>query len=276
PIADLVRALTPVGARAAFADREREVVERLCPETADEPFELSHPMPRNERERFHQAAAELFLTLAAGNPVVLVVEDVSYCDAGSAALLSAVLRRAKEAQVLVVVTAGPAATHGPVPRELIEAAGRDVLRIPLTPLPREGVGRLIAALLGVAKVPAALTDTVAAHSKGNPLLVEELVALFIDRGEIKRGERGWALDEFDTAAAAPTALLEVLSERVARLGENERRSLSALAVFNRPSGPKLLSAIGGISRAEVRQALSSAESQGLIRVVGEEEGRPRV
>jgi eukaryotic-like serine/threonine-protein kinase len=276
PISELVRALTPLGRAGSFTERERDVVERLCPELKAGPSETSNALPQAERERFHQDASDLFLALGALKPCVLIIEDISYCDAATVALLAALLRRAKEAELLVVVTAGPAKTHGPVPLELTDAAGADVWRVPLTPLPRADVARLIAALLGVAEAPDPLVDAVMAHAAGNPLLVEELVALFIDRGQLKRGERGWMLDQFDSSTVAPADILEVLGERLSRLSENERRALSALAIFNRPAGPKLLSAIAGISRVEVRQALSGAEAYGLIRVVGEEEGRPRV
>jgi tetratricopeptide (TPR) repeat protein len=276
PISELVRALAPIAQSDELSDAEREVIQRLCPDLADSALDVSTPLPKGERERFHQAAADLFLRLAHDRPGVLIVEDVPYCDAASTALLSILLRRAREAQLLIVVTAGPQRQHGPVPRELVDAAGRDVVRLHLNPLPREEVRRLIAALLGVPDVPDGLTDAIMAHAHGNPLLVEELVALFIDRGDLARGEHGWDLEAFDAGAVAPAHVLEVLNERLQRLTENERRTLSALAVFNRPTGPKLLSHIAGITRAEARQSLSSTETLGLIRVVGEEEGRPRV
>lgn len=278
PISELVRALAPTVADGRLSEREREVVERLCPELADVPAELDNPLPKTERERFHQAASDLFLGLGRGQPCALVVEDIPCADAATISLLSTLLRRSREASVMLVVSAGPSDLYGPVPPELVEAAGGDVLRVSLSPLPRDGVAQLIAALLAVQaqEVPDTLLDTVMAHSKGNPLLVEELVALFIERGEIRRGEHGWLLEEFDSAVAAPQHLVEILGERLQRLGDVERRALSALAVVGRPSGPKLLGAIAGVSLGEVRQALSSAEAMGLIRVVGEEEGRPRV
>ncbi|MFZ9887543.1 MAG: protein kinase domain-containing protein [Myxococcota bacterium] len=276
PIGELIRTLLPLGQREHLDDAQRGIVAMLCPETAERERERTNELHREEREQFHQDAAAIFLGLGRLQPCVLIVEDVTSCDAGSTALLAALLRRAKGAGVLVVLTAGPSALHGPVPRELLEAAGRDVLRLSVQPLEREDVGRLIAGLLGVAEVPVPVVDTVVAHSRGNPLLVEELVSLFIERGDLRRGQRGWLLDQFDSRVTAPTALLEVLTERIARLSESERRTLSALAVFNRPSGPKLLAAIGGVTRSDARQALSSAETHGLVRVVGEENGRPRV
>lgn len=137
--------------------------------------------------------------------------------------------------------------------------------------------KLVAALLGVPAqdLPFALVDTLMAQSSGNPLLIEEGLALMIEREEIKRGDRGWKLDEFQSKTASG-AVLGILNERLLRLGDIERRTLSALAVLNQPSGPKLLSAICGVGVAEVRQALSVCEGHGLLRIVGDDGGRPRM
>jgi hypothetical protein len=68
----------------------------------------------------------------------------------------------------------------------------------------------------------------------------------------------------------------VTEQRIARLPDAERRALRALAVFNRPAGPKLLAAVARLDVDQVRRALATAEAQGLIRVVDTEDGRPRV
>ncbi len=292
PIAELARALAPLAGRAHLTDTEKEVVERLLPELGGgKAQQLGADMGKVDRDRFHAAAVDLFLGLGGPNVCVLIVEDVPFCDPASAALLAALVRRAREASLLVVVTAAPdenagqagnssvstsrSAQGSTIPKEILDAAGSDILRIKLEPLPKEDVGKLACSLLGVSAVPEGFADMLASHSRGSPLMVEELLALMIDRGDLKRGEMGWKLDEWkNLGATAP--LLGVLSERLQRLSDTERKTLYALAVFNRPSGPKLLAAIAGLDVAAVRQALSAAEGHGLIRVVDEEDGKPRV
>ena len=44
----------------------------------------------------------------------------------------------------------------------------------LAPLPRDDVGRLVAALLGLTSVPDALVDTLMSHAEGNPLMDQAL------------------------------------------------------------------------------------------------------
>lgn len=272
PIADLARALAPLAGRAHLTETEKEVVERLLPEVGGARAHPTLEMGKAERDRFHASATELFLGLGGPNICVLIVEDVPFCDPASAALLGALLKRSKEASLLLVVTA---ADPGAIPREILESAGNDTHRVKLEPLPRDDVKKLVCSLLGVADAPDGFVEMLAAHSRGSPLMVEELLALMIDRGDLKRGELGWKLDELkNLGATAP--LLGVLAERLQRLTDTERKTLSALAVFNRPSGPKLLAAIAGLDVVAVRQALSTVEGHGLIRVVDEEDGRPRV
>ena len=275
PIADLARALAPLAGRAQLTDSEKEVIERLLPEIGGGRAQhIGADMGKLDRDRFELAAVDLFLGLGGPNICVLVIEDVPFCDPASASLLAALLKRAREASLLLIVTAPPDAAPG-TPKVILDAAGGDIVRIKLEPLSKEDVGKLACSLLGITAVPAGFTEMLWSHSRGSPLLVEEILALMIDRGDLKRGDTGWKIDEWkDLGASAP--LLGVLAERLQRLSDAERKTLCALAVFNRPSGPKLLCAVTGLDVAVVRQALSAAEGHGLIRVVDEEDGRPRV
>ncbi len=278
PIAELVRSLAPLARRAQLSEGERLVIDRLCPELAEQRTddERSQRSPA-ERQRFQLSAAQLFLGMStAGQAVVLIVEDVGFCDAASAAVLAQIIKAAKAAGVVVVATWDEAL--GPLPKDMLDAAGTDVVRLPLAGLKRDDVRKLVAALLGIPAaetVPEPFADLLLSHSGGNPLLLEEVLALMIQRGDLKRGEMGWLLDEYRSAVVnTPTAL--VVEQRIARLGDPEKRTLRALAVFNRPAGPKLLSAVARVDVDQVRRALATVEAQGLIRVVDTEDGRPRV
>ncbi|MBM4282825.1 MAG: hypothetical protein FJ137_19430 [Deltaproteobacteria bacterium] len=280
PIADFVRALAPSPTNPHLSDGERQAIERLCPELADARVGAEdRDASRGEQASFQRSAAQLLAGLVSGGQaLVLIVEDVCFCDPPSAALLAQTIRRGRELRdggLLVVVTLDTA--HGPVPPALLEAAGRDVARVTLEGLKRDDVRKLVSALLGVPsadQVPEPFAELILSHSGGNPLLIEEVLALMIQRGDLKRGDAGWALDEFKGAVQIPSTT--VLEQRVGRLGDAERRTLRALAVFNRPAGPKLLAAVARIDVDQVRRALSTVEAQGMIRVVDAEDGRPRV
>jgi tetratricopeptide (TPR) repeat protein len=288
PITELLRSLAPSTSDPQLTDGERLVIERLCPELARvrpegataERVADDRSGGRSDQARFQTSAAQLFGGLVpTGQALVLVVEDVNHCDPSSTAVLAQVVRRARDIRdggLALVVSVDPAS--GAVPQALLDAAGRDLATITLAGLKRDDVRKLVAALLGVPLadlVPEPFAELMLAHSGGNPLLVEEVLALMIQRGDLKRGEMGWLLDEFRSAVVnAPSAT--AMEQRLGRLGDVERRTLRALAVFNRPAGPKLLGAVARVDVDQVRRALGTAESQGLIRVVDTEDGRPRV
>lgn len=279
PIADLVRFLAP--RQASLAESEQLVVDKLCPDLAkrrigdDDRGQPSQP----EVQRFQHNAAHLFLSMIQpGEALVLIVEDIGYADPGSVAVLTEIIRHGERVGGGVVVVVTNDDTTGQVPPGIIDIAGLDVEEIVLNGLALPDIRKLVAALLGVPtpeQVPEPLAELLFSHSGGSPLLVEEVLTLMIQRGDLKRDELGWALDDY-RGAVVSTPSSSSLLQRLARLTAPERATLRALAVFNRPSGPKLLGAVARIDVDQVRRALGTAEGQGLIRVVDTEDGRPRV
>ncbi|MCP4499604.1 MAG: protein kinase [Deltaproteobacteria bacterium] len=293
PVTSIVRSLTPSARLSELSPRVKEAVLRLCPDLADgeEEGSLATPLVGTQKQRFHSSILELVLTSAKERLTVILVEDIPWCDAPSLGILKMLLQQMHGTKLVMLVTAGPKEVYGELPVELLNAApkrhverpakaGRKQLpavkRFQLGPLTKMDVERLTSALLGLQKSPNHLVDSVFAHSRGSPLLIEELLALYIERGDLKRGESGWRVDDFKSASTG-SPRLSVLAERLGRLNETEKCTLSALAIFNRPAGPKILAAISGLELPEVRESLSSAEAAGLTRVVGEEGGgKPRV
>ncbi|HEY1098234.1 MAG TPA: protein kinase, partial [Myxococcota bacterium] len=278
PIADLVRFLAP--RRAELTETEQFVVDKLCPDLAERrPDDDRSVRTRGEQQRFQQNAAQFLLNMAApGVALVLLVEDIAWADPASIGVLTQIIKRTPTSGggVMVVVTVD--SSVGAVPQELIDAAGGATETITLKGLGLADVRKLIAALLGIPaaeQVPEPFAELLLSHSGGTPLLVEEVLALMIQRGDLKRGEMGWDLDHH-RSAVVNTPSSSALQQRLARLTSTEKATLRALAVFNRPSGPKLLAAIARIELDQVRRALGTAEGQGLIRVVDTEDGRPRV
>ena len=279
PIADLVRFLAP--RRTDAAEGEQLVIDRLCPDLAERRVDDDDRAPRSrgEQQRFQANAAQLLLNMAApGVALVLIIEDIAFADPSSVAVLAQLLKKTPAIGGGVVVVVTVDVSSGAVPAELVDAAGGAMETIRLGNLNLADVRKLIAALLGMPaaeQVPEPFAELLLSHSAGTPLLVEEVLALMIQRGDLKRGELGWDL-EHHRSAVVHTPSSSALQQRLARLSSTERSTLRALAVFNRPSGPKLLAAIARLDVDQVRRALGTAEGQGLIRVVDADDGRPRV
>lgn len=134
------------------------------------PLAAGAPILTEERFRTHRAVRSLLSRLANRQPLVLVLDDVHWADAGSAELLSHLLAHPPLGAVLIVVAFRPAQ----LPRRLDSAlAARLRLqggrRLDLTPLaPAEAHE-----LLGPA-VSGPLLDHLYRQSGGNPFYLQEL------------------------------------------------------------------------------------------------------
>src|SRR5439155_16979214 len=129
------------------------------------------------REELFDAWRRFFERMAARLPLVLVLEDLHWADAG---LLDFVDHLADWAQgpILVLAMARP---------ELLDlrptwgGGKRNYAAIYLDPLTREENEAMLDDLL-TASLPADLKRLVMERSEGNPLFTEEIVRMFIDRG----------------------------------------------------------------------------------------------
>ena len=115
----------------------------------------------------------------------------------------------------------------------------------LGPLERDSLAVLLAARAD-APVPAALTDTIAVRSEGNPFFAEELLAAA------------------DGADALPRNLRELLLQRVARLDAPTQSLLRMAATAGRDVGYPLLCAVAARPEREVRDSLRRAVEHGVL------------
>lgn len=151
--------------------------------------------------------------VAAGDRVVLVVEDVHWADASTRDLLRYLHRALAEAPVLMVVTCRSDEFAADHPAALLLA---DLARSPRTerlrlrPLDRPGVAALAGAVLG-AEPPAELVDTLVARAEGNPFFTEELLAAGAD-----------------VPREVPPTVRDIVTTRLARLS-GPARQLARLA-----------------------------------------------
>ncbi|MBI4259756.1 MAG: tetratricopeptide repeat protein, partial [Actinobacteria bacterium] len=100
----------------------------------------------------------------------------------------------------------------------------------LEPLGPEESSRLIANLLGGSEIPEQVAARIAEAAEGNPLFVEEMLAMLIDEGLLARRDGGWEPTGDLTAIAVPPTIHALLAARLDRLSEGERTVLERAAV----------------------------------------------
>jgi class 3 adenylate cyclase len=164
------------------------------------------------------AVRALLESLASERPVVFLVDDLHWAEPVFVDLVEHVLTRSQGAPVLLLASARP---------ELLERrpglCADDRLCLRLAPLSDEEATRLVDAVPGGAALPGPVRERVLAAAGGNPLFLEELLAMLAERGP-GAGDGGAG------ELAIPQTLDLLLASRLDQLDEDARLVLERASV----------------------------------------------
>jgi DNA-binding CsgD family transcriptional regulator len=199
----------------------------------------------------------LMLNLAADRPLVLVVDDLHWCDRPSLRFLAYITRRLEGLPVLLGVTLRT--TEPGADPALLSEIANDLATSTVRPGPLtdDAVGSLVHAALGG---EAADTFCAAVHTAtgGNPLLVRQLLRALEAEGVQPDAASAGVVREIGPAAVARTVLVRLarlprealaVARAVAVLGEGA--SLAAVAALADVDEDAVAQAAGTLARAEI-------------------------
>lgn len=170
--------------------------------------------------------------LAAGRPVVVVLDDLHWADGATVGLLRVVARKATTLPVVVVGTyrdtdldrRHPLAEALPLLRREVEPT-----RLALAGLPTEAVHDLLERLADH-DVPETFAALLAQQTDGNPFFLREMLIHLADIGALRFEDGVWVAAE-DIAAVIPEGVREVVGRRLSLLSEESQRLLGVGALF---------------------------------------------
>jgi DNA-binding CsgD family transcriptional regulator/tetratricopeptide (TPR) repeat protein len=209
--------LTVADAYGPFIEAVPELADRIGPDA--------------ERSRILRWLYDLF----AGQPSLLVLEDVHWADGATLDALRHLGRRTGALPLLVIVTyRSEAVAHRPALRRLLGelASTPATARLDLAPLTRDGVRALVTEA-------GARTDPDRVHDEtgGNPFFVSEVLA---------SGLRD-----------VPATVRDAVLARTATLGSGARRALSSLAVLGTRCPVQLIVAVAGCSERDIADCVAN-------------------
>ncbi|HEV2824280.1 MAG TPA: AAA family ATPase, partial [Actinomycetota bacterium] len=165
--------------------------------------------------------------LAERSPLVVVIDDLHWAQPALLDLVEQVVALAREAPILLVAAARP---------ELLEqrpgwSGGRlNASTMLLEPLAAEESATLLEHLAGDATLPPDATDRITRTAEGNPLFLEELLAMLIEEGRLRRDGHRWVANDL-AAASTPPTIQSMLAARLDRLAGEERALLDRASVM---------------------------------------------
>jgi class 3 adenylate cyclase/tetratricopeptide (TPR) repeat protein len=207
------------------------VLERLAPREIlglTLGLDIAHGLhPLAARDRFQDAWVEFLREGAAEQPVILLIEDLHWAEDQLLDLLERLIRDTAGA-LLIIATARP---------ELLEQRRGWGVRVhgtvvSLDALSADESARMLGEVLG-GSLPEHLRDVVVQRAEGNPFFVEELLATLIDRGQLRRQNGNWRLEELPPEFAVPDTIQAVVAARVDLLEPAEKEALQAASVIGR-------------------------------------------
>lgn len=219
-------------------------VARLVPEVSITSTALPDPGPLTgpaERERLFEALAHTILlprpASAAPGPLVLVLDDLQWCDRDTLEWLRYLLRPERKAHLLLIGTLrSDEQADNPHLLPLLTALARDgqLVEIALERLTREETATLVTGLAG-ADLDAAAIGRIFRETQGNPLFVVESVRPAVD------------------TAGTPT-IQALLAARLARLSPRARDVAHVAAAIGRDCSYAVLVHVTG-NEEELVEAL---------------------
>lgn len=251
--------------RIADGAATRDALRRLCI-SLESPAEATE-LPSRERSRFHifdGIARALALAAASGDgPLVVMLDDVHHIDAGSASLLRYVAEELPTSRCLLIAALretpepdDPAVKHALLRLRLTRSC-RELRLVGLTATDIEGM-----LLRAIGRPPAALVDSLAHETQGNPLYLREALRSLEDRGALDdwHEQRDWSVRLGGGARAA-------IQARIDALPPGERDVLERAAVLGRELRLDLLVATTNIPRAKILDVLDAATHGALVTAI---------
>ena len=205
------------------------------------------------RDRVCDAVTALLLRESARQPLLLVVEDLHWIDAGTQALLETLVERLSGDRVLLLVNYRPEYE----PRWL-ERAFSSELR--LGPLPSQTAETFLASLLGTAEELAPLTALLIERAQGNPFFLEEGVRALVETGVLVGEPGAYRAASSPHVVQVPATVQAILAARIDRLAPEDKRLLQTASVVGKDVPHALLQAVADLDDAELSAALARLQA----------------
>jgi predicted ATPase/DNA-binding NarL/FixJ family response regulator len=224
--------------------------------------------PEDEKRRLFATMTHFVAEQAVQRPVLLIMEDVHWCDDLSLEFLLHLARRCRHSSLLLLVTYRSDELHPHLSRWLASLdRERLAQECSLQRLSRADVAAMLHAMLAPAQeVDTELLDTLYMRSEGNPFFVEELLKSLMTARELVCVNGAWKL--ITRQAPVPRSVQEAVQQRIAYLSTEARRLITLAAVAGRRFNATLLQEV---MRCDEAHLLVLLKEMVAAQLVGEEE-----
>jgi tetratricopeptide (TPR) repeat protein len=248
---------------------------RLAPEieTRLGPLTPSPPLsPEEQRVRLFDNIAQFLEGLSGESGLLLFVDDLHWADQGTLTLLSYLMRRLRQARLLIVAAYREVELdrHHPLADALVQwNRQRLASRLQLARFTVTETNTLIATLFGQGQVSDEFAEAIHRETEGNPFFIEEVVKALVDQGQIYWADDHWERDELEDLAI-PQSIREAIGRRLNHLSKSCIDVLHTAAVIGKDFPYVLLVSVSGVDEDQILDALDEAIQAQLIEPLANE------
>lgn len=245
-------------------------VARILPELSTEYPDLPHHEPISEygqRQRFFEALAQS--VLAAPQPLLLLIDDLQWCDQETLEWLHFLLRFAPTARLLVVGTARleDTSSRHPLRSLLLDLHNRvEVREIELQPLDAAESAKL-AELVANSKLTTSSAMYLYRETEGNPLFIVETMRAGFDTPLENDGTSGNS-EVPSSTPPIPPRVQAVIAARLERLSTPARELAAVAAAIGREFRLDVVTRAGNVDEDSAVHALDELWQRRIVRAQG--------
>ena len=251
---------------AAMAPALAKEIHRLVPELGSADLSVVGDASITRLHLFD--AIDTFLAaVSARQPLLVVLDDLHWADAGTLAIIRHLLRSDRDEPLLIVGTYRDTdvdRTH-PLASSLHDLQREPgTVRVSLSGLERDSVGALIADRTGHAASDE-FVDLVFDETDGNPYFTEEVLAHLVESGAVVKNDRGdWVNTVPLSDVGVPEGIRDALGQRLSRLPTETNEVLLVAAVVGREFDLVVISDVLSLELLDVIERLEPAIDAGLV------------
>lgn len=184
------------------------------------------------QERMLREIEEALFALTRKIPLVVILEDLHWCDYATVDFVARVARMAQGAQLLLVGTWRPADAKGrkhPIHTLIHEVCfRRPECLITVASLSSTGVEEALSHRFPQGLVPV-LRESLYSRTGGNPLFIDSLLQHWLTTRALREDMDGWHFDA-GSASEIPSTIRELIEQQIAMLPQLYREVLEAAAI----------------------------------------------
>ncbi len=216
---------------------------------------------QSERDRFFEKVLATLEKSSVRKPIFLFIDDLQWADAGTLQMLVYIARNLANSRILLCTAlrseevdseGKPLAVYEHFNQAM---KGIALTQISLDRMSSSEISEMIMNMLNIKTMPSQFSEKLYEESSGNPFFVEEVLRSLMDEGIILRHGHIWDAGVDLSKIRIPNTIKEVISHRIARLGEDDKKMLRYAAVAGDSFSFAILKDVTGIPEETLLDSL---------------------